>query len=467
MKNSFKHLTRGAARTRAAARSLLCTLSPHLEITNFFKRLTRGTTRTRPTIPIDPEPYQEPKLPFELILLILEDLSVPELQACALVCRAWRYPSQKHLFSTLRLLDIFLGGKLQTFGARCIKWQDRLEESPHLATYLSRLHISSVMLREKSDLVLARNIAPKLSHLQSLHIWGGRLGEQEAVWYKEFVAYLKPSIRSLWLFRSYTWDQEILSMPGITSLSVHHPGVCKWDTSTPAAPPILGNLKRLELSGFEDCSSLLDFFISPSFDFANLRHLELDFGWRTSQPMSPPFVSFLDKMPTLMDTLVISLPPALRYDDEPDQFSFLPDLITRKPLSRFQHLQRVAITVSEASPRGLAMGRELLHTLDIPELRELSIALSFHSETVSLEKIVALGESSEWKVLDDYFSDRDRFRCLERFEVTKIPDHALEEVQNPDYVARFRDMVPFVEEQMPVLSERRMLYFVVATKPFI
>ncbi|PBK93372.1 hypothetical protein ARMGADRAFT_123312 [Armillaria gallica] len=123
---------------------------------------------------------QQPNIPqevidFHIIRRLAQDCTA--LQACALVCRAWRVPAQNHLF-----FRVELGDPLHSDETKCDNFRRVLAYSPHLASYVRVLDLADGtgsgkwMARSKPHLSV---ILPQLVNLIKIEV---KFNSMETSW---------------------------------------------------------------------------------------------------------------------------------------------------------------------------------------------------------------------------------------------------------------------------------------------
>ncbi|THU99869.1 hypothetical protein K435DRAFT_855233 [Dendrothele bispora CBS 962.96] len=98
-------------------------------------------------------------LPPEILLSIMEELrdSTPSLETAALVCRAWRGPAQVYLFSQIHIRK----------SQDCSRLYKIFEKSPHTASYVNRLVVQQLDVREICGPIKDGPLISEVSYLQS------------------------------------------------------------------------------------------------------------------------------------------------------------------------------------------------------------------------------------------------------------------------------------------------------------
>nr|GAT48295.1 predicted protein [Mycena chlorophos] len=120
-------------------------------------------------------------IPPELIEAIVEHVpDVASLKSCSLVSPIFRFPCQKRLHPSLHLE--FVGPDSQRYRRTSEAVSRRLEESPHLASFITHLTLEIITPWNGPDdqSAFARRVFARLGHVKKTRIFGGRLGG--AIW---------------------------------------------------------------------------------------------------------------------------------------------------------------------------------------------------------------------------------------------------------------------------------------------
>ncbi|KAK7471158.1 hypothetical protein VKT23_002569 [Stygiomarasmius scandens] len=405
----------------------------------------------------------QPKFPLDLVLTVLDELRIDgdrrTIRACALVCRLWRQPSQRLLFSSLYIRDSY--SSEDRFEISCQKWAKRFEESTHIAPFFTELFILPKPGKLENT-PLFKDLAPKLTNVRSLILRGNAFGTSV----NELALCLNQhaQIQNLTLIEPRKWRNVLIGMLELTSLSIIDPLDSFSDmepyTCDPSVPA-LGALRYLSLSGAERNSSLLEFL--ASFHYPRLCSLEIQPGRYSHIPTCPVFGEFLQTLRTgKLENLRIFLPFSFLYGERV-RASCIADMIEKKLLSNFRYLRHFSVVIPKVWSASLSIAWNLIITLRAPGLRQVSIVIEDFGGD--------LGDCLEWRSLDDWFSDEQRYPHLSRLEVTLtnlmvLNTHPRKLAKNHSVIdeSQFRVMVPIVTSRMPKLSNKDVLHFVVATQ---
>ncbi|THU85356.1 hypothetical protein K435DRAFT_783355 [Dendrothele bispora CBS 962.96] len=478
-----------------------------------------------------------PTFPPELIALIVKQLSPcrDSLRTCALVSRSWCNPAQSFLFSKIVLSS----------DADCTKWITCIRESPHLANLITELYVSSNVTL---NTVETRKLASELTNVQCLEI--DRLTESWGDEEVEFVCGFKDVTR-LRLNNTTSAKDNIdrilvrmfQAMPAIMSLVLNGstttvtglahviqatPGQGQQlqqvdigfaegteegastapntsDSSTSSHVALLQNLAELVLTSVELDDAILEFLTSPALDLSGLRSLELQLGHEPASQIQGPdqsrlvptgqhrdimsqlFDAFLEKVLSLPECLVLSLPSIFSTGPFLGQIwrTCLPHLISHQTLSSLPTIRTLVLRLPLYGHFHILLSHayDLLHPLHAPHLERLRIEITF---TVECEPWKGgfnfVKECLEWRALDERFGeDREgRFRELGRVEIgvgfvclkgsnrerqLGTPGTGTRNLVNEGfehstvYKTVFDDVTRWMRERMPTLSRRGILHF--------
>jgi len=258
-------------------------------------------------------------LPLELILSIMEQLkgSTSILKHCALVCRRWRLPAQRYLFSHMSLQD----------SDTCNQMNRILRTSPHIAT-----HVDTLSIYHNSSFMALRNasrIVEKLRNVRTLRMLNNALREHWTVNELENIFKLQ-SVETLFLEED--GDDTLIprlleSFPSLRSFQLWRSDLRSPPALThPHDGPLLQMplLKSLALPNLElqSNSSIVNFFTRPEFDYSNLQSLKLycqESQYTTEQDKNnlKPMDSLLKKCGQHVRTLTLVFPEHSQGDTLP------------------------------------------------------------------------------------------------------------------------------------------------------
>jgi len=253
--------------------------------------------------------------PPELITLIIKEVrpSRDSLKACALVCRSWCYPSQLFLFSRIVLSS----------DADCKRWRNNIRESPHIASLVSELCISSSININAQDV---QNMVPEFSNVQCLEIdrFSEDWGDDEVEFVRRFrdvrILRLNKTVwtardRMLEIFQAMPAIMSLMLGGSLASTATQGQGLEGYGTvmNMSTGSVVLQNLAELVLTSIERDDTILEFLTSPALDLSGLRSLELQLGHvpdrqLSGHVMSQLFDAFLERVLSLPKCLVLSLP---------------------------------------------------------------------------------------------------------------------------------------------------------------
>ncbi|KAK7449793.1 hypothetical protein VKT23_013269 [Stygiomarasmius scandens] len=410
-----------------------------------------------------------PQLPRELILLIVQELQsdTESLKSSSLVCRAWCHPSQRILHSRISLLH---GLRTEDFYTRCLVWLYRLEESPHIAPFITELELNLGLIPLGTGGHVdqpVRRFVGKLVNLHTLHLMYYKS------MYEEFLLLFKNTVRTVHLMDPRNgWQNLILSMPDITSLCIRSPhgSVTVVQGEGPEehnTHNIAKDLKRLELACSKDAHNqsreLFSFLLSPSLDFSNLCFLKLE--WisivgpivapaQGTQPDVLLLESFFEKVGTVLEVLVLVFPsnPSQYHPAWNSTSPYLSAVISQRVLAHLKRLKRFSIELPHFFPVDLVRTWKMLRTIPTFHLEEFTLLISFHPQYVDMQSLSRL---PEWKKLDKWLSNQKILPRLRRFKIARRVDPSL------SFLSRNvgRELPALIGSQMTILNQRRVLVF--------
>uniref|UniRef100_A0A0W0FDK5 F-box domain-containing protein n=1 Tax=Moniliophthora roreri TaxID=221103 RepID=A0A0W0FDK5_MONRR len=358
------------------------------------------------------------ELVYQIIDIVAKERSLPALNTCSLVSRAWCHYTRPYVFQHITISNP---------NSSCKHWTRRLKSAPHLIPL-----ITSVALVDKGkhsehpswSVDAARESAQTLTHVRSLSIRdfddasGDFVGHHCA-----FISNLR-SLQSLSLHRVELETAEQLFpflsiIPStISSLSLrnigsHIPYDEYWEVqpisdagAIPLCLPSSGypwRLRNLTLSSTEVRQDVFSWLLSPAFDLSCLHSLALVAGFQddTRLHVDQSISALMDQFMTTVAPTLRNLTLAIRGEGTSDNLHI--DYIKfTSVLSELTSLGKL-ILVSEhrrgLNPwHALSLCNQLLPRLHQPTLKELVLVIDL--DLRSTADIQSFGTLPEWASLD-------------------------------------------------------------------
>ncbi|KAK7047366.1 hypothetical protein VNI00_006597 [Paramarasmius palmivorus] len=396
-------------------------------------------------------------LPLELVSLILdyipEDMKWSDtLYNCALVSSAWRQLSQAHLFSTASLSTT----------AVCKAWNDKLDEFPHLALYVTTLSLWG------GDVLLPRFPNIRNLILEEFSIWGDT--EQALISQFHQVEKLHVDVR-------FSEPEQLLALTAgmrrVRDLFVGDLGFCRWNVTENDKPQMermyeVGTfleswnphdvtpicLEKLKLSGLQNQTDLLMWFSSPSFDLSRLQVLTLDWRAGTIRTDTGTLSQFVSTVGRFVRHLFL-------FSDGVHSDLFPDTLASTRLLNKFISLETIAIADTSYSrdswqySLGLILAKKLLSTAP-PTLKEVHIGMYIVFD--GDHTLSDLGQLAEWSLLDQLLTG-PKFSGLRYFNLhVKIhAPHGALEMEGRSLKQTKQAVFALIEDLLPITSSRRLL----------
>ncbi|KAK7461026.1 hypothetical protein VKT23_008954 [Stygiomarasmius scandens] len=383
---------------------------------------TRKSRKTGPKAPavIVSNPISISSLPPELIMSVMEQLreSILTLKHCALVCRSWQFPAQRYLFGHMQLRS----------SDTCNQMNRVLRSSLHLAT-----HVDTVTIFHTSSFMGLRNatrLMEKLRNVRFLNIvnysWNGQPWTTDEL---ENVSQLQ-SVEILRLQEDR--DDSLLfrlleTFPNLHSLQLHrsvfgpYPTVSRLQNNSPSRNLVLRSFALPSLESPLN-STLVKLFITPTFDYTNLRSLKMH--WRARSDSDMPYFDAVDNLLKKCGQQVFNLSLAFF----PPSYSSVPYdalatfFVSRKSMLHFPELKNLSLAFNIDNPPlsfmpSLPQALSLITSFSAHHLQNITLHL-FILLTIPLHsKLAKLKDAPEWNALESFLSDSGSLADLQNVEV--------------------------------------------------
>ncbi|THU91858.1 hypothetical protein K435DRAFT_863026 [Dendrothele bispora CBS 962.96] len=400
-------------------------------------------------------------LPPEILLSIMEELrdSTPSLETAALVCRAWRGPAQVNLFSHIDIRN----------SHDCSRLYKIFEKSPHIASYVNRLVVEQLDVREIRGPVKDGTSIPEVSYLQSrdatkiASILGSSVRELGISVYPldrnnlEFLKQMK-RVETLRIEEIDEVPIDILveliqGMRNLTSLHLFggekdphaeeyendRLRVLKDITATPNgapsaettvdAPPF--RLTRLTLDRTEHRLGLLKFLLdSKYFDLGALK--DLDLTWMQAEDqfhITTLDYTLLDrllrKVGTTLNSLTVGFHFAGSCSPPHDQYieHYTTNAAFASPLQCLVNLESLCITDQGHNLFDLSVCLALLNSIPSSSLALIHFKTLIDADDFTDMSPISFSHPEEepgipWKAIDTLLRDENRFPVLKTVNIT-------------------------------------------------
>ncbi|THU80755.1 hypothetical protein K435DRAFT_874042 [Dendrothele bispora CBS 962.96] len=395
-------------------------------------------------------------VPPEILLSIMEELrdSTPSLETAALVCRAWRGPAQFYLFSRIHIRK----------SQDCSRLYKIFEKSPHIASYVNRLFVEQLDVREISGPIKDGTSISEVSYLQSrdatkiASILGSSVRELGISVYPldrnnlEFLKQMK-RVETLKIEEIDEVPIDILveliqGMRNLTSLHLFggekDPHAEEYEndrlqllrdtTAAPIAettvdtPPF--RLTRLTLDRTEHRLGLLKFLLdSRYFDLGALT--DLDLTWMQAEDqfyIATLDYTFLDRLLRKVATTLNSLTVGFHFlgSRSPPRDQYLEHYTTNavaSPLQCLVTLESLCIKDQGHHFLDLSACLVLLTTIPSSSLTRVDFKTLIDADEFNEMIPVSLSQPEEdpgrhWKAVDTLLRDENRFPVLKTVNIT-------------------------------------------------